>query len=866
MVVCRFFQQGRCVQGDWCRFEHLISASPMFTFPPPIPATRNVHSYVSTVVGNPSPCVFFQRGTCKYGDSCKHAHDLGTTSTSPPTTVADKRSDVICTFFLRNSCSKGAACPFSHSVGANKTTMETENITVNGQSLREDDSSDPPSSPHHSLSDERTIAGANIIFADGATVSNITLPADFSTVALFDIPAAATPDDVRNTIKVLAMHEDVEILSLKSDPKTSKRSAEVRVNDGGRLCRSIVSVNPELILHGSHFRISPIQLGSSDAGTNRLQLSGVTCTWYNPSRTATLRYASDQAANKAFTKLEQYTYELRGRQPTFTHVRPSSTVRVGNLDILTNTNDLKRYLGHNAAPNIQFGIRSHSMSKETLERRVKNLLEKQGHLTEWTVSPQPRVAKVKAYAKFTNHNEAAQAAQKLDGSQIDPSCNNVLHVQHVISVKLPVSQRVLETIKPQLHLLAETSRLTNHVTIKAYDSLKAYTQIRISGQEKASVARAKTQVEVLLAGTIAHVGKQTLAQKYFFQVASTPFLDEVMKAHGMLVIRDRRKLVLRLYGEANSIDAAQKALESKTAELESKSKEIILDSHSLATAMRGGLQHIIATFGKDNIKLDVTSNPKRVLVNGSERDVELVRNILQSRQFDLSAATEGLSIRKDEDSVCVVCWTPAEEPLETCCGHTYCMACFDSQAISTSDFPVRCLGDSGTCDIPFALPELSRLLTRETFDALLETSLGNFIRAHPKQFQYCSTPDCDRFYRVSRQEDAVVFNCDYCLTSICTACHTGAHAQVTCDEAKAGRDGTDEFAQWKSNNDVRDCPTCAAPIQKSDGCDHMECRSCRAHICWRCMKVFKAGPDVYAHMNEDHNRNWGLGWVPQDFE
>jgi hypothetical protein len=30
--------------------------------------------------------------------------------------------------------------------------------------------------------------------------------------------------------------------------------------------------------------------------------------------------------------------------------------------------------------------------------------------------------------------------------------------------------------------------------------------------------------------------------------------------------------------------------------------------------------------------------------------------------------------------------------------------------------------------------------------------------------------------------------------------------------------------------------------------------------------VFEQGPDVYAHMTKDHKGNWGLGWVPQDFE
>ena len=110
------------------------------------------------------------------------------------------------------------------------------------------------------------------------------------------------------------------------------------------------------------------------------------------------------------------------------------------------------------------------------------------------------------------------------------------------------------------------------------------------------------------------------------------------------------------------------------------------------------------------------------------------------------------------------------------------------------------------------------------------------------------------------------FDCDNCLASTCAACHSSAHEGDTCIEAKAGRDGADEFEEWKKENDVRDCPVCTTPIEKIDGCNHMTCKSCEAHICWHCMKVFKAGNEVYGHMTEEHNRDWGLGWRAQDFE
>jgi hypothetical protein len=51
------------------------------------------------------------------------------------------------------------------------------------------------------------------------------------------------------------------------------------------------------------------------------------------------------------------------------------------------------------------------------------------------------------------------------------------------------------------------------------------------------------------------------------------------------------------------------------------------------------------------------------------------------------------------------------------------------------------------------------------------------------------------------------------------------------------------------------------PIQKTEGCNHVQCASCNSHMCWMCMQTFKTGLEVYGHMTEQHNGHWG---VPMD--
>jgi predicted RNA-binding Zn-ribbon protein involved in translation (DUF1610 family) len=273
-----------------------------------------------------------------------------------------------------------------------------------------------------------------------------------------------------------------------------------------------------------------------------------------------------------------------------------------------------------------------------------------------------------------------------------------------------------------------------------------------------------------------------------------------MDAHRVSIIADQGRTLLRLYGPAQNVDAAQAAL--------------LLEAQQL------------------------NHGPKAVL-----------------RDRDLLEAFADLSIKDDEQSHCSVCLTPAEDPFTTNCGHMYCKLCLVFQTAWTPSFPIRCLGLNGNCNEPLTLRDLREVLPVSEYDALLVSSLTKHIRTHPSGFQYCPTPDCDRFYRTSPSEDAMVFDCDRCLSSVCTACHRNPHEGQTYAEAKSD---TKAFEKWRKENDVRDCPSCSMPIEKTEGCNHMECASCGTHMCWKCMKTFKSGPEVYGHMTEQHNGDWGM--------
>jgi LSD1 subclass zinc finger protein len=37
---------------------------------------------------------------------------------------------------------------------------------------------------------------------------------------------------------------------------------------------------------------------------------------------------------------------------------------------------------------------------------------------------------------------------------------------------------------------------------------------------------------------------------------------------------------------------------------------------------------------------------------------------------------------------------------------------------------------------------------------------------------------------------------------------------------------------YKRAAGTKDCPKCATLIEKTDGCNHIECSGCHGHICW----------------------------------
>ena len=116
--------------------------------------------------------------------------------------------------------------------------------------------------------------------------------------------------------------------------------------------------------------------------------------------------------------------------------------------------------------------------------------------------------------------------------------------------------------------------------------------------------------------------------------------------------------------------------------------------------------------------------------------------------------------------------------------------------------------------------------------------------------------------------------CEKCDLAFCKVCYMGWHGPFA---RCFPRDPNELSAEEKASYDyirmnTSPCPYCNAPVQKTMGCNHMNCFQCRTHFCYLCGSWLDAG-NPYQHFNKAgtpcFQRLWELeegdeGQAPQD--
>ncbi|KAG0704179.1 hypothetical protein DFH29DRAFT_981610 [Suillus ampliporus] len=371
-------------------------------------------------------------------------------------------------------------------------------------------------------------------------------------------------------------------------------------------------------------------------------------------------------------------------------------------------------------------------------------------------------------------------------------------------------------------------------------------RMRLSGSKKEAIGALKVRAESLIAGEKVEGWHMTLGYP------NNKFARSVYDDTGALLRADWRRQVLKVYGEPKAVEQARDLIKAKLDQLSSMEYAKVLAKQSVRFFVERGIPELKETFGEDNVKFVISA--RRITISGGEDARHALERLIQ----DSLSGPQILPDPSGEQS-CPICYDNISSPLRLGCGHVYCATCmrhFLTSALDSGQFPLTCMGDESQCNVPIPIPTIQQFLPPTSFNRLLEVVFNAHISRHPQEFKYCKTPDCNQIYRSTGPNTTIVGQCPSCFSNICTSCHEDVHDGMSCAEYKRTGRLAEEERQTEAwiaaqGGRVKKCPSCQALIEKIDGCNHMTCKLCQSHICWRCMGIFTVDT-IYTHMRNVH--------------
>lgn len=242
-----------------------------------------------------------------------------------------------------------------------------------------------------------------------------------------------------------------------------------------------------------------------------------------------------------------------------------------------------------------------------------------------------------------------------------------------------------------------------------------------------------------------------------------------------------------------------------------------------------------------------------LLLDHNFSSTELISLFLLDAETTLQAS--GLSISATEtaretessngDAFCGICYDNLTEGdfLGLDCGHQFCRECWMGY-LGTVDGERKHAYLHSTCPqhdcssrvllqhLLVLSPTLSQKWQEMYLKAFLEMDVS---------YRSCSNVDCPWVVVLKDQRHAskpTSCKCFGCGTQFCFDCGEESHLPASCEAMR-------EWALIQMNSDfwvrknAKPCPGCRAPIEKTQGCNHMTC-TCRVEFCWLCLTKLRS--------------------------
>ncbi|TKA74356.1 hypothetical protein B0A55_05522 [Friedmanniomyces simplex] len=500
------------------------------------------------------------------------------------------------------------------------------------------------------------------------------------------------------------------------------------------------------------------------AAARRISCKKVKISWHRPTRIVWLNFGDRDAAQRARAMLNRGHYTIGGRQlsatgPDISGSRRSVltwTVVLQNVPSSADESEVERSIWVKADKprHIQLAPAAEPYVAETVSSLVESVLSRIGPV-DLKLDPRDHEKRFKAIALFADDADARESVKTLRDQRQGFLQQGKLYLQLMSSSKLKVSARVYCCVQEELDAHPGEWQKAQ-VAFRTYPDPgpeKRFVTLKVEGEQVKEVANATNTIKGILAGQLVEA-----ADKPFWVPALATNgpafhkLKQIQQELGVLIVRNRAKRQLRLFGAPEFCLQAQEQIIKEISAHASSVHAIMLNGKQFGWACRGGFAQISSVLGSDVASFDVVSNPQKIVVPGPER--------LYRQAVELMERAEDQTFpgpREETNKDCTICWTPADTQVTVACQHLYCLECLESLCTladsSGSDFAICSQGDMGACKKMLPLQELQDHLSSAALEESLEASFASYIRRRPQQFRYCPTPDCGYIYRTSELVD-----------------------------------------------------------------------------------------------------------------
>ncbi|XP_013908320.1 PREDICTED: ankyrin repeat and IBR domain-containing protein 1 isoform X2 [Thamnophis sirtalis] len=225
-----------------------------------------------------------------------------------------------------------------------------------------------------------------------------------------------------------------------------------------------------------------------------------------------------------------------------------------------------------------------------------------------------------------------------------------------------------------------------------------------------------------------------------------------------------------------------------------------------------------------------------------------------------------------ETTMCEICMCNIsifEDPVDMPCGHEFCRACWEAflnMKIQEGEaHNIFCPAYDCFQLVPVEIIE--SVVSKEMDKRYLQFDIKAFVENNPS-IKWCPTPACERAVRLTRQGSNTTGSETLSFTLLrapavdcgkghlfCWECLGEAHEPCDCETWKNWMQkitemkpeelvGVSEAYEDAANclwllTNSKPCANCKSPIQKNEGCNHMQCAKCKYDFCWICLEEWK---------------------------